>query len=281
MRFVRALLLVCVCTLIFGCKANQRTAAEYREPPTYESIASIYNERINAMPSIWARGVVSFRFTNEQGKRQNEQGNCYLHVVRPHNISFIINKLEQQYVRLGCNERLYWAMDLQEKTVRTGDHTNGGAGGGGRIDQFGLPLSPDELLTVFALAPLPDPDGHQSVAWSDDAKHLIITHPSALGVTVYALDPATYLPQSVELIEGDSGRVLVRADFTKPLRTPVPGQGAYSRQVPGQIDIRDMVNDSHIKITFGSASATREIDPDNFNLEHLLDVLGPFKIIDP
>jgi hypothetical protein len=260
-----------------ACKASTKASsgeAPNQVLPSYAAVASKYNERIDLLQSVWARGVVSVTFTNQRGKRQNEQGNCYLMVTRPSNISFTIHKLGEQYFRLGCNDREFWAMDMQEKTARIGEHTDGGA----HIDQFGLPIVPQDLLSVFALAPLPAPDGHERVGWTHEGSLLVVSHTTLFGKTRYLIDPVTYLPERAELIDADTGQVAVRAEFANPLRTRVPGMGGFFPQVPGQIDIHDLVNETKIKVTFGSPRGDKDIDPDNFNLHHLLDVLGPFTI---
>lgn len=279
--------LCCAAALLApGCKSAtppiDQEAVQNKPVPSYASVAKRYNERINLLPKIWAKGPVSIRFTNAKGERQWEQGNGYLLIERPDRVSFSISKFGDEYVRMGSNGDRFWAMDVQEKTARVGDVRNGAA----RIDQFGLPISSAELFAVFGIAPLPAPEAvfdaaaDPEVRWSPDGRHLVVTHASSFGRIGYLIDPQTYLPVRVELLDGQTGKIAVGADLTKPTRTPIPGRGGFFPQVAGQVDIRDFVNDSEIKVTFGTIDATREIDQRNFDLDTLMNMLGPFQIVE-
>lgn len=180
--------------------------------PSYSAIAEKYNQRIARLDKVWAR--ISMRVTgvDKQGQKIDEQAEGHLQVVRPDKLALSITKVGETYFYLGSNEQRYWWIDLHEdKRALVGRHERATPK---LAERFDVPVHPLDLLELLGVTPLP-PGAAASVAWARDGRSIIVTVPGRWGRRQLSLDPVTYQPGRIDLLDG-GGRLLVSAELGAP-----------------------------------------------------------------
>jgi hypothetical protein len=254
--------------------------------PTYEEVARRYNERVEPLTSLWSRCVVRIWFPDREGEERTEQVEGHLQYIRPDRVDLTLRKVGQPVAALGCNAEKYWWIELaQEKSRKAYVGTHAGVDPE-RIARLGLPVYPLDLIELTGITPLPTlaargPDAPR-VRWSPDGSELVLELPQREGARRVALDPETFDPVRVEVLDG-SGRVLLSSMLseyqTVGMRGGLPGT-ARSR-VPGEV--LASVNQGRTRVRmriYDPETGASRPKPAAFDLNRLLDVYGVQNVID-
>ena len=128
------------------------TDAPGLKAPRYVTLAEAHNARIDRLGTIYARGVIELRWTDDDGKHV-EQGDLDLWIALPHQTALNISKFGERLMWLGSDDRQSWLFDFRgdEKVLyrATGDQRSDD-----RADAQ-LPIDPTALLRLSGLIRLP------------------------------------------------------------------------------------------------------------------------------
>lgn len=206
-----------LCLALSGCELTPRSGpaeidARGMPHPSYSAIAERYNQRIGRLDKVWARMSMRVIGHDRDGSKVDEQAEGHLQVVRPDKLALSITKVGETYFYLGCNESVYWWLDLRDdKRALLGRHETATPELAARFD---IPVHPLDLLELLGVTPLP-PGAAARTAWSRDGRDLQVTLPGRWGHRVLSLDPASYQPRRIELLDS-RGHRLVSADLEDP-----------------------------------------------------------------
>lgn len=215
--FWSLLLGVLVVHLLSGCAGPQPTSGgaptvgSHQDLPAYDIAAKGYNSHIERLDKLWSRALVRMWYVDEAGERRSDQGDeGHLQVIREQGkLSFDIGKLGKTYFHLGCDEQRYWWMDLNDERIAwVGRHENAGRH---RVGESPLPVHPLDMIDLLALTPLPiSADGSAAgrVASSTDGSMIAVIVPSRWGQRRVWLEPETYRPVYIELLDSSSEKVV-------------------------------------------------------------------------
>jgi hypothetical protein len=183
--------------------------------PSYQEVAERYNERIANLPRIWARTTGRIWFPDEQGRTRTEQVEGHLQFLAPDRLLLNFDKVSQTYGLMGTNAERYWWIELdRERRAYVGDHAKVTDE---RIAELGMPIYPRDVIDLLGITPIPAPgeSPRTSLAWTPDRRMLVVLTATGAGseaaapaqpISVYRrlfLDPATYEPLRVEILDAD------------------------------------------------------------------------------
>ncbi len=180
--------------------------------PSYSAVSERYNQRVARLDKVWARISIRVTGVDKEGNKVDEQAEGHLQVIRPDKLALSITKVGETYFYLGSNEQVYWWLDLHEdKKALVGRHEKATPQLAARFD---VPVHPLDLLELLGITPLP-PGAAAATAWSRDGRLLEVTLPGRWGKRHLSLDPATFQPRYIELLDS-RGKVLVAAELEDP-----------------------------------------------------------------
>jgi hypothetical protein len=254
MRIILGLLLV-VC----GC-APRGGGAPHVQDQTVSQVRVTQRERTNAFNELVGRGVIEFRWEDEDGKHK-QQGDLDFW-KQGNSVSMWISKLGDPIVWLGGNADAYWFFDL------TSDETSLSIGGDSS-------LFSDIQISLILLGLESLPAGEMSI---DNG---IITLQDESGRTWTAsFEPTTNRPLEIHVDRGNGRssalhRTGIRVEIAHTLDLFWPSTG-------GLIDLEDSHETTKIKIAFSSLSTIVDEEPMDrvFDLDVLRGALKPTVIID-
>ncbi|MCH6551380.1 MAG: methyl-accepting chemotaxis protein, partial [Planctomycetes bacterium] len=137
--------------LAAGCVATSPIPPP--EAPAYGTIAGAHNARIERLRTIYSRGVLEIRWSDETG-RHFEQGSVDLWVALPRHTALRVAKLGEVVLWLGSDDHHYWLFDrfAQETTLVVGAHDEAPW----PVHATAFTVRPLSLLDLMGLTPLPD-----------------------------------------------------------------------------------------------------------------------------
>lgn len=199
------LALAAALALLGGCRSDssapppaEPSAVQRGEPPAYADLARRHNERAALLGSIRASAVVSLRHRDKDGAFRTDSADTgVLQFVAPDRVALRLDKVGRAIFWLGSDDARYWWFDLSgdPRTAVVGAHA---AYGPAQAARLGLPLHPLDLARLLGTLPWPPAGGRTE--WSKDGALVGVTTPIARGgLQRVWVDPATLLPQSVEL----------------------------------------------------------------------------------
>jgi hypothetical protein len=253
------------------------------EPPSYAEVASAYNARIQRLERLQAGITMVIRARNAQGDSINEQVEGNLSIAQPSGFALRMDKVGKTIFRLGCNDTRYWWVDLTKdpKIAMVGAHSEATPE---RVQSLGIPMHPLDLLEVMAIRPLPEPGTPDAaaarVAWSDDGRRLGVSLPGRWGQRRFWLDPQSYAPQVVELLD-ERGEVAAHATITGFQSITVAGDATVRPLIPKRIDLRLPQNDALVIIeTHQASNPGPRLRMQVFDLSAVLRSDGVDKVVD-
>lgn len=270
------------CVLQMGCRSGPRPTVDTPLPPPAE-VVEHWNARAERLDRLWGRVAVTFRFTDQDGRRRFEQGEGHFQLLDGTHLALSVGKLSEVMLWIGSDDTRYWLIErFEQRRAWFGAHEAFTRDKGERI---GLPIAPRELLVLMGLAPL-DPDADLMTSrTSSGATMLMVRDLHSLVSWRTVLDPATGLPECVELLDAE-GTVILRADHT----TVRPAIIRYERSS----DFDHIARAISISYPDAEASLTINFDAElfdgrrtgrprrnAFDLEGLINALGPMdEIVD-
>lgn len=251
------LMLMSSMLILAGCSSTGKVdVAKLPDPPSTQELASIHNERIAALDTLWARVSVRAKGTYDDGTGYEEQGEGHLQIVRPDRISLSIGKLGETYFVFGASESQYWSFNLADadrKVMLIGamDQVTPG-----KAAALGLPVHPSQLIALSGLSTI-DLSQAGGTRWRDDGDAYGFATPARWGTTVTWFDPRTNLVVQTQAYN-EYNELIATADMSRYKDAPVPG--ALPVQVPGKIEITTPNDNGFVRIET-SEPQSRDIRP--------------------
>ncbi len=187
-------------------------------------------------------------YRDPEGRRHREQGEGHLQLVRDADqLALSVGKLGETYVYLGSNASEYWWLDLTEQhRAWVGRHDRVSGPG-----QAGVPVHPLDLMDVLGVRPLPAGAGQSaSVGWSADGRLLGVTLPARWGQRRTWLDPDTFEPVRVELLDRSGAAALTARlwDYKAVAAPPGMVSGVAGPRIATSIDLEVPATETRIEL---------------------------------
>jgi hypothetical protein len=272
-----------VCVFAQGCgkgtgatiEVAGQTQAELVE--SAEPVRGAYNGRVEQLGVLWSRGIVAFRYRDADGNRRDDQGNANVQLILPDEFAMRIHKVGETLLWIGADEERYWMIDLLSDPSRAyfGRHELFTSAKGDRV---GLPVPPRELPTLMGLRPLPafGEGTDRSRVRSISGRAAVIEVPGRWGWWVYRLD-GEGRAEVIQLRDGED-RVLLEANLEQYMPVELRGIGGARPQTAGRVRLTAPGTDWRITMEL-DAPSNRRPNPEAFDFEELVDVLGPSEVI--
>ncbi|MBL8746548.1 MAG: hypothetical protein JNK58_09370 [Phycisphaerae bacterium] len=253
-------------------------------PPTYAEIAKEYNARAARLQRVWARAVVSVEFTDDEGKRRSEQGEGHFQVIQPSMMALSAGKLSEVMLWIGCDAERYWFIDAKEKhRAWLGRHA---AATRQKIESLGMPAAPRDLLALAGITPLPRPTGDKrrdpQVRWSEDCRTLIFDADRAGTRWRYFINPKTYEPSRIEVIDSESSEPILSATLDRYDNLMIRGDGTLPPRIATRFRCLHHPSGSMLGLSIADMvdGGTNRLREQNFDFDSLRDLLGIREVID-
>lgn len=209
-RTGRPLLVLLLALAVSGCRTRPAVPTGPAVEPVPADFVQSYNQTLEPLDRLWARTVVRVDAPSADGKRERTQGEGYLQLIRPRNVSLSVGKyIDRMYFVLGSSDERYWWLDMldqDDKVALVGLHEEVTPELAGEL---GVPVHPLDLLDLLALTPVAD---DAAVAWSGDL--VAVTMPTRLGgVREVGIEPGTFNAQRVVLRDA-SGQLIARSELS-------------------------------------------------------------------
>jgi hypothetical protein len=207
---------------------NIAPAVNRAAPPTYPEVVERYNQRVDALGSLWARTVLRFWYHDKEGQEHTEQVEGHFQYVKPRKVHLSLSKAGETVAYLGSDETRYWWIELGKGEGRrafVGTHEHATPE---RIAELGLPVYPLDLLELVGITPLStQPVGGERpiVKWSADGRELVVNFPTDDGIRRLILDPATYEPRRVEVADRQ-GVLILQSEMSDYTTVAIRGGAA-------------------------------------------------------
>lgn len=253
-------------------------------PPTYAEVVKEYNARTSRLQRVWARAVVSVEYTDDEGVRRSEQGEGHFQVIQPSRMALSAGKLSEVMLWIGCDAERYWFIDAKEKhRAWVGKH---GSATRQKIESLGMPAAPRELLALAGITPLPKPGSDKRrdpiVRWSEDRRALIFDSTRAGARWRYFINPKTYEPSRIEVIDSDTSEPILSATLEKYDNLTIRGDGSLPPRIATRFRCLHHPSGSTLGLSIADMTdggANRLRDP-NFDFDALHELLGIREVVD-
>lgn len=247
-------------------------------PPAYAEIAKAYNARASRLQRVWARAVVSVDFTDEEGERRWEQGEGHFQVIQPSKMALSAGKLGEVMLWIGCDADRYWFIDAKEKHRGwVGKHS---AASREKTESLGMPAAPRDLLALAGITPLPKPAADKrrdpAVRWSADRRALIFDSVRAGTRWRYMIDPKTYEPQRIEVVDAASSEPILSATLENYDNVKIRGEGAVPPRIATRFRCLHHPSGSTLGLSISDMSdgGSNRLREQNFDYDALTELLG-------
>ncbi len=293
-RATVAISLLGAAALLGGCQSNGH-APEDADPaltvkpadlPSYAEAAPKYNANTDGLERLFVGGaVVRITFPDERGVQQREQVEGTLQLIRPTRLALNIRKVGQPLFWLGCDDKRYWWFDLtgETKYAVLGRHELFRQE---QATKIGLSIHPLELVRLIGVMPLPTERGTLGATqWSSDRSLLGISTPltdtpgGAGGFQRIWVDPATYLPSRIDLLDAQQN-LLLTASHEAPASVSLTDR-PVGPQLATRIIVQHLPSGSMLDLSMPDASDGRKrISDKAFVFEEIAASLKPDKSFD-
>ena len=256
--------------LAAGCAATPPIPPA--EAPAYGTIAGAHNARIERLRTIYSRGVLEIRWSDETG-RHFEQGSVDLWVSLPRHTALRVAKVGEVLLWLGSDDHHYWLFDrfAQETTLVVGRHEDAPR----PVHATALTVRPLSLLDLMGLTPLPEGPAVDIVFDADRDAWALETVGAGGPMRLY-LDRAKLLPKRVEVLS-EKGEVTLYSDLGRYKSVKLTGgAGLVNPKLATLVDIAATGDSARLKLALDSPND--DANPQVFRLERLIRALQPDRI---
>lgn len=235
------------------------------QPPSYETIRTAYNARVNGLDRLWTRAVVRVDGEDAAGKRLREQAEGHLQIQQPSNLSLSLGKVGKPFLHLGSDAELYWWFDSLDEGNEVGLVGRHELATPYKAGALGLPVHPLDLIELLGITELPE--GSRRVGWSKDRTRAVFTVPARWGSRWVWVNPETYEPERIVLADRDLNTV-AEAELTNYEIARITGDATRQPRVATRVVIRTPGFNGFARITM-SEPKNRSIPGVAFNLDKL------------
>jgi len=287
-RTMAAVMFCAVATLNVGCRSGQVRepdkggAVQRGELPAYDVVAAKYNERVAGLEQVETLVSLGITAKNEKGERIKNQVEGNLKIKLPSSASMRVDKAGKSIFYLGSNEQHYWWIDLtaDPKVAMVGQHAKATPES---VSNFGVPVHPMDLIEVMAVRPLPakgEGGDRAKLAWSENGRALIVSLPGRWGERRFSLDPETYDPIRIELLDG-TGNTVVSAVHTDFVTAEVVGNVGARPRLSKRIDLTLPAQDATVTVAvYEPKNPGPQMRVQVFNLRAVLQAYNVQKVVD-
>ena len=258
----------------------EHEASSPRPLPAYAAVAAGYNARIAELARLSSPvSVLIDRRRDDGDGRTRDQLDGNLSVVPPCSTALRLDKAGVNAAYLGSNDFAYWWFDLggAEPVALAGSHLKASRDA---ASEFGLPVHPLEFIELLGVLPLQvDPAATDAIGRGADGTGLVVVAPSRWGLRRLELDPSTFEPRSIELLDAD-GTTAVSAALSDYRPAYVEGRPGVSVRVPTKVRVRVPGDDTLVTLVLASPSVPLKIKPRAFELSGLIDAYGVRRFVD-
>lgn len=274
-----------------GCDSAPKDLREVgnasKAPLLYAQVAEAYNARLVGADRLTSQVsvIIETDGRDESGQsrgRTRDQLEGNLSVARPQRIALRLDKVGQNVAYLGSDERSYWWFDMagKEPTAIVGTHANA-------IPQdaadFGLPVHPLEFIELLGVLPLP-PAAVQgtkaaTVRWSKDGRFVEVTAPSRWGSRRLTLDPVTYEPSRIELVDGQ-GQMAASSLLSRFAPASIEGKPGESVAIATRVEMSIPANTTKVTMVLADPRVPLKIRPRAFDVAALVEAYSIKNFID-
>ena len=276
LRTVLYLLTIASLFSMVACSSTGKVdISKLPDPPSTQELATLHNERVSQLESLWARVSVRAKGTYDDGESYEEQGEGHLQIVQPDKVSLQIGKLGEMYFIFGANDERYWSFNLADgdnKVMLSGSMDGVTPA---KASALGLPVHPTELIQLSGLSAI-DMSRAGGTRWREDGKAVGIRVPARWGSAVLWFDEADGLVVRTQAFNSD-GELVATADLSR--YKPMVLNGLNGPMVPGKIEISTPNDDGFVRIELSDADQ-RDIRPMVFQPERLRRAYRADQVID-
>lgn len=195
--------MTCTATLS-SCQTMPRPGAGGSElqVPSYETIATRHNDRLDRMTSVNAAGAIELRWTDDQG-RHFESGRAEVWIVLPDRTAIDVQKFGERLMWMGSNGSNTWMIDFRGDETVLHLHDANSENPPEAADR--VPIEPVTLLKLLGLGRLPAEAETDSLPVTYDAgrEAWVVTVREADDLLRLFFDRESLLPIRVELLSPD------------------------------------------------------------------------------
>lgn len=246
-------------------------------PPTYASVATRYNARVNKLDRVRSTAGLIITRPDDSGGTTSDQVEGNLQFQRPRNLNLRIDKVGQTVFVLGSNDDRYWWFDLSdENRAKVGTHEKATRLS---VEKFGVPVQPADLAELMGVLPL-DPTADAKTNWSSDGRHVVAQVATPRGARWMWLDPTTLEPARIDLINR-FGERSVTAELSRYAVVPVTGDALAKPRMATLFNIDLPSQRTTIKLTLSEpTNPAAGMKPRAFEFAALTEAYGIERIED-
>ena len=269
--------LVAGCATLGGGEGPDSSAQSIRkrtQTPGYREISARYNARVAKLERVAAQADLAVTRPDEKGEMRSDQIEGYMQFRRPCSMNLRIDKVGSTLFVMGSNDERFWWFDVAEQNRGWyGTHAKARRE---VVERFGVPVQPADLAELLGIVPL-DPAAPAKVSWTDDGARVRVVLPAARGVKRLELDPVTFEPARIELVD-EFGDLAVAADLSRYVVVPVRGNTIAKPRAASLFEVEIPAQRTRMTIRLSGTENPAERQKDvNFDFEALVDRYG----IDP
>ena len=277
---MRFFLLALTALLLASCAQTPSPVVDESPLPTAADAVRAHNERVSRLDRLWARAIVTLRFTDEKGNKKWEQGDGHFQLKDAQKLALSIGKVGEVLVWIGADNDRFWVIDRLDddaSSVFVGQHDTVTREA---LQRVGLPVPPKQLIQLGALTPI-DPNNATLSRSADD--RLIVSVSDADGEWRYHLDPAPAddLPALIERLDS-TGTVILSASLEQPRNVDMnDGIGGWPPRSFGRLLVTHVPSGDSISLLLdGEITDGRRRGVPNdavFDLDVLVNAYGPIR----
>jgi len=247
-----------------------------RAPDAQRAIGA-YNARVGHIARLTTplTLVIDHADPGDPSSRERDQVEGSFQYARPGNVSLRVDKVGQTLMVLGCNADRYWWFDFSgDTTLYVGSMRLASPE---KARELGLPVHPLDLLDLACLTPLPSTS---RASWDSSTGLVRIVAPSRWGGRSVLVDPETFEPRQVTLIDAD-GRGAVTAEVSRVEGFEVAGNAFSGAAFPTLIRAVAPAADAKFSLELTAPKDPGErMRTKPFDLDALIDAYRPSRTVD-
>ena len=224
--------------------------------PDYAEVARRYNSNLEHLDRLWSRSIVEMRWTDEDGRRQFEQGEGHFIYMAPDRVALTVGKLGNVMLWAGSNHEQYWMFDLRERGIaHHGRHENANRPCSRELP---LPVQPRAVPHLLGLLPLDESVADAAPSVERVQGYNVIEPPGTR--LRMMLHPDTALPVRVDLTD-ERGEAVVIAQLDRHDYMEIDGVARLaSPRIATRATVHAVGEEAELSLTLSDVTDARRFD---------------------